>query len=214
MIKAFLNNNFHFIAQKYYLHCINKDISESFIKYIGDEIIKKVEFLLKNESEDLFKNIYKKKFEDFENMINNNYRKNNNNIYNSLINANAIQDNIDNQIGGNNCSSNKISERSGKTSNKNISKIKTPRKNDSLNTLTGNNNDKKSGNNTSLNKISEKQENISKNNISIIETPEEKIKDSLNYIKNSVNTFNATKKPEERESENPSDSVMGPPPNI
>ena len=214
IIENFLKNNFHFIAQKHYLDCINKDISESFIKYIGDEIIKKVEFLLKNESEHLFKNIYKKKFEDFENMINNNYRKNNNNIYNSLINANAIQDNIDNQIGGNNCSSNKISERSGKTSNKNISKIKTPRKNVSLNTLTGNNNDKKSGNNTSLNKISEKQENISKNNISIIETPEEKIKDSLNYIKNSVNTFNATKKPEERESENPSDSVMGPPPNI
>jgi len=219
VIKGFLNNNFHFIAQKHYLDYINKDISESFIKYIGDEIIKKVEILLKNESEDLFKNIYKKKFEDFKNWINN-YRKNNN-IYNSLINTSVIQENINNGKGENNSSSRKISERSGKTSNKNSPTIKVLGIKASINSLKGNNYDKKNENNTSLNNISgkqEKQEKISKNNDSNIETPD--IKVSLNtitgnnYVKNSVNTFNETKKPEERESENPSDSLMGPPPNI
>lgn len=220
IIQIFLNNNFHFIAQKHYLDYINKDISESFINYIGDEIIKKVEFLLKNESEDLFKNIYKKKFEDFKNWINN-YRKNNNNIYNSLINTSVIQENINNGKGENNSSSRKISERSGKTSNKNSPTIKVSGIKASINSLKGNNYDKKNENNTSLNNISgkqEKQEKISKNNDSNIETPD--IKVSLNtitgnnYVKNSVNAFNETKKPEERELENPSDGLMGPPPNI
>jgi hypothetical protein len=217
IISIFLNNNFNFIAQKHYLHCIKKDISESFTNYIGEEIIKNVEVLLKDDSEDLFKSIYKKKFSDFNNWINNNYRKNNNNIYNSLINTSVNQGNTNrsnNKKGGINSSLNKISERSGKTSNKNIPRIKTAGINPSLKTLTGNYNDKKSENNTSLSNISKKQENTSKNRISIIGTPEENIKDSINYIKNSGNTINPAIKSEERDSDILSDREIAPPPNV
>jgi len=202
MIKNFLNNNFHFIAQKHYLGCINKDISESFIKDIGDEIIKKVKFLLKDESEDLFKSIYKKKYEDFKNMINN-YRKNNKNIYNSLTNSSVFHENINestNKIDKNNTSSNKISERSSKISNKNNSITKAPEIKNSLNTNTGNNYDKKSGHNTTIDNISEKSSKI---------TPGERIRASL---------YKGTEKPEERGSDNPSDNngrnIKGPEINI
>ena len=192
-------------------------MSESFIQDIGNEIIKKVKALLKNESEDLFKNIYKKKFEEFKNWINNNYLKNNNNIYNSLINTSFVQENINefnNKKNEYNSSLNKLSERSGRTSNKNISKIKASGIN--VSTLTGNNYDKKSENKTSLSNRSEKQENISKNNISIIGTPEGNLKASINTlngnncIKKSENTFNAIEKPEEKESDNPLDNIKGP----
>jgi len=81
IIVNFLNNNFRFIAQKHYLDCIEKDISEIFIKDIEEEITKKVKAILKNESRDLFIKIYKKKFEDFKNWINEfNDKKNKNNI--------------------------------------------------------------------------------------------------------------------------------------
>jgi hypothetical protein len=217
IIQTFLNNNFYFIAQKHYVHCIKKDISESFTNDIGEGIIKKVEVLLKDESEDLFKRIYKKKFEDFKDWINKNYRKNNNNIYNSLINTSVDQGNTNrsnNKKGGINSSINKISERSGKTSNKNIPKIKTAGINPSSNTLTGNLNDKKSENNTSLSNKSKNQENISQNRISIIGTPEENIKDSINYVKNIGNTINPAIKSDENDSDNLSDREIAPPPNV
>ena len=206
IIDTFLKYNFHFIAQKHYLDCINKDISESFIKYIGDVIIKKVKTLLKNESEDLFKNIYKKKFEDFKNWINDNYRKNNSNIYNSLINTTVVQENINGsnkKKGGNNTSINKMSE-PGKIISNNIPK-KTPGINSSFNTRTCNIYDKKSENNTSLRNISEKH--INKSSISIIETPEKKttLYGNENY---------ATENPEEKKSDNHLENIKGPAPNI
>ena len=176
-INKFLNNNFNFIAQKNYLNYIKRDISEGLIKDIGDEIIKIVKILLKNESEDLFRNIYRKKFKDFKNWINNNYRKNNKNIYNNLSNSSIFQDNINgsnNKKGGNNTSLNQKSERSAKINNKKISITNTPEIKKSYNTFY----DKKSENNTPIDNKSEKSEN--KNNNSILKkTPGEKIRASL-----------------------------------
>jgi hypothetical protein len=100
----------------------------------------------------------------------------------------------------------------GKIISKNTPK-KTPGINSSLNTRTGYINDKKSENNTSFRNIPEK--NINKSSISIIETPEKN--NTLygnNYIKSSRNEFNATEKPEEKESDNPIDNVLGPAPNV
>ena len=192
IIKTFLNNNFHFIAQKQYLDYINNDMFESLIKDIEVGIISKVNFLLKNELEDLFKNIYKIKFEDFKNWINSDYRKDNKNIYSSFINR------IINQ--------NEKIEKSEKGSRDNILVKQTPEKTGSLNS------------NMTPNKTRGKPENP-KNNIAIQNTPEN---GNIFYLsdndKNSEKNISFKEKPKGKESINylyNNDSIkIGPGPNI
>ena len=79
IIKTFLKANFSYISQKYIIYRVIKDVSETILEYTETSINKLVKELLNEFSKDLLKNIYKKKFEDLEGIINGHRR--NNKIY-------------------------------------------------------------------------------------------------------------------------------------
>ena len=82
LILAFYNNNFSYIAQKYFIYRIIKDTLEPLCKNIGQILIKKLNnFLSSNRIMEFYRNIYLKVFSDFEKEINK-FRDNNGKIYN------------------------------------------------------------------------------------------------------------------------------------
>ena len=82
LIFQFCNDNFCYIAQKYFIYRIIKDIIEHLSEFIGESIIDKINnFLTGNEIIGYYRNIYLKVFSDFEAKINI-FRDKNGKIYN------------------------------------------------------------------------------------------------------------------------------------
>ena len=82
LILKFYNNNFCYIAQKYFIYRIIKDTLEPLCKNIGQILIKRLNnFLSSNRIMEFYRNIYLKVFSDFEKEINK-FRDNSGKIYN------------------------------------------------------------------------------------------------------------------------------------
>ena len=82
LIFQYCNDNFCYIAQKYFIYRIIKDIIEPLSESIGETIIDKMNnFLTSNEIIGYYRNIYLKVFSDFEAEINK-FRDKNGKIYN------------------------------------------------------------------------------------------------------------------------------------
>ena len=66
IIQTFLNNNFYYIAQKYFLYHLITDIFESFSKDIEDDVNRNIKSIILNDSEvkNWFINLHSKKIED------------------------------------------------------------------------------------------------------------------------------------------------------
>jgi hypothetical protein len=66
IIESFLKNNFHCLAQKYFIYKFFINIIEQFSEKIENEVNENLINVLKNNSQvfDLFKNIYSKKIDD------------------------------------------------------------------------------------------------------------------------------------------------------
>ena len=82
LITCFFYDNFYYIAQKYFIFILIKDLFEDLSEKIGKIIYKKVEmFLSGDEANDSYYNIYLRIFNKFEEKINT-FRDKNGKIYN------------------------------------------------------------------------------------------------------------------------------------
>ena len=82
LISNFFNDNFYYIAQKYLIFLLIKDLFEDLSEKFGKTIYKKMKiFLSSNEANDIYKNIYLRIFNKFEEKINK-FKRKNGKIYN------------------------------------------------------------------------------------------------------------------------------------
>ena len=82
LISQFLKDNFHFVAQKYLIFLLLRDVIQDLSEKLNLNLTLKLEnFLQSKDVQDDYRNIYLSIFENFEKTINQ-YRDMNGNIYN------------------------------------------------------------------------------------------------------------------------------------
>lgn len=83
IISSFLKDNFHYVAQKFFIYNIIKDLIEDLSEKLGEKIfIQMKNFLTSDEIKSHYHNIYQKAIEEFEEGINKYKSKETGKIYN------------------------------------------------------------------------------------------------------------------------------------